>query len=216
MQTAIALFRSPDSLIRLSFFCVGFFPIALLATALMGIAPLHGSVFLLFPVLAGAVAIGVESPKHAKMALKGILAGMVATFIYDATRMPFVWLECWPDFIPKIGAALWNSSEGDWLSGYLWRYLGNGGGMGLAFTMIAPWVASRIDVRKGAILYGTAIWCCLLGTLFLCPDAHRMMFDLTPLSFAASLIGHLVYGAVLGLIIYRQHARAARAARVTI
>lgn len=193
--------QKKDVLTRGIFFCAGFTPIALLANALVGIAPLHYSRWLLVPVVAVLVLISFRSPRYARLAARGLLAGMLATLIYDATRWPFVASGVWPDFIPKIGAFLKNSSETSWVSGYLWRYLGNGGGMGLAFVMIAPWVASRIDVRKGALMYGTAIWSCLLATLALCPDAANMMFQLTPLSFVMSLVGHLVYGGVLGILV---------------
>jgi len=196
--------RCCNSILRIFFFCVGFTPIAMLATALVGLVPLHWSVFLLIPVLGMSFLIGMEFPRAFRLALWGVGVGMVSTLIYDTTRWPFVVMGLWPDFIPKIGAALWNGGEGHSFSGYVWRYFGNGGGMGLAFVMVAPWIAKYMDVRKGAILYGTLIWCCLLGTLYLCPDAHRMMFDLTPLSFVVSLVGHWVYGATLGLLVYRR------------
>lgn len=195
--------REPELYLRVLFFGIGFAPIGLLAMSLVGIAPLHRAAWLLVPVLTTALLVGLRYPVYAGLALKGLLVGVSATLFYDATRWPFVAMGFWPDFIPKIGAYLSNSAETNWVTGYLWRYLGNGGGMGLAFTMIAPWVASRIDVRKGAIVYGTIIWMCLLGTIFFCPDAKRFMFELTPMTFVMSLVGHLVYGGALGLLVYK-------------
>ncbi len=194
--------RHPNEILRVFYFCVGFTPIGLLATALTGIAPLHWTALLLIPVVGMALLVGMENPRFLKTVFWGIGAGMLATLVYDTTRWPFVMMGLWPDFIPKIGSCLWNSAEGDWVSGYLWRYFGNGGGMGLAFVMLSPWIAKRMDVRKGAVLYGTVIWSCLLTTLAFCPDSHRMMFDLTPLSFVVSLIGHWVYGGALGWMVY--------------
>ena len=37
-----------------------------------------------------------------------------------------------------------------------------------------------------------------MTTLAACPDPGRLMFVLTPLTFAMSLLGHVVYGGVLG------------------
>jgi hypothetical protein len=128
---------------------------------------------------------------------------MVATFLYDCTRFPCLALGVWNDFIPNIGKLLLNCPECSPLVGYIYRYLGDGGGMGLAFFMVAPWVAGRCDVKKAAVVYGILVWGCLMVTLAGSPEPEKLLFKLTPFTFTMSLIGHLVYGGILGLEIAR-------------
>lgn len=112
------------------------------------------------------------------------------------TRIPFLLLGGWPDFIPTIATHLWPGAEPNWIVGYAWRYLGNGGGMGLAFTVAYRMTAPRVSVWPLAVGYGVAIWLCLIATLFLMPEG-KVLFELTPLTVSISLLGHVVYGAGL-------------------
>lgn len=50
-------------------------------------------------------------------------------------RAIFILTGAWGDFIPKIGMWLLNTHQPDWLIGYLWRYIGDGGFMALAFVV---------------------------------------------------------------------------------
>lgn len=167
-------------------------PIASLCLSLFGLAPL--------PVLAGivaapglvaAVAIGLSRPALGRLAVAGWLAGMAATVPYDAFRLGLVAVGVLgPDPIPRIGEALAIAPHG--VSGYAWRFLGNGGGMGLAFASMG-----LAGVRQGLIA-GLAIVTCLLVTLAFSPKAQSMLFPLNGTTVAAAMVGHLIYGGVLG------------------
>jgi hypothetical protein len=92
--------------------------------------------------LATAGLIWHRSPE-AVWAARGVAAGLVAVAAYDAVRMPLVWSNIWPDFIPTLGC---------WITG----------------------------AQNG-----------------------EMLFRLTPASFSLSLLGHLIYGSVLGVFLSR-------------
>jgi hypothetical protein len=109
----------------------------------------------------------------------------------------------WRDFIPLIGRMALNMPDASPLWGYLWRYLGNGGAMGMTFMML------RWRGVGPGMLYGTAICWCLFGTLLWAPDAQEVLFRLTPISAMGALLGHLIYGAVLGELTRRMDGRAA-------
>lgn len=178
---------------RLLFFAIGFAPIAALCFALFGFVPLHLSAkFFVLPALAFGVYLGFRHRPWGRLALAGFLAGVVATGAYDVLRLGLVWAGMWGDFIPAIGrmALLDHQAHPFW--GYLWRFIGNGGGMGLAFAML-PWRHLRAGVA-----YGTAICLCLFLTVLLAPNASRELFVLTPATAAGAMAGHWVYGALLG------------------
>lgn len=178
---------------RVTFFCVGYAPMGALCIALLGLVPLHLSApFLVFPALAVGIWLGLRQPDWGRLALAGFLAGMIATGIYDALRLSLVWLGIWGDFIPAIGRLALRDEEAHLIWGYLWRFLGNGGGMGLAFAML-PWRGARAGV-----IYGTLICTCLFATILLSPLAAERLFRLSPLTMAGALAGHWTYGAVLG------------------
>jgi hypothetical protein len=169
-----------------------------LCISLFGILPLHlGTRFLVLPAAFACVALAIASPAWGRRALAGFLAGVVATAAYDATRLALVWFGVWPDFIPPIGRLALMDQAASPLWGYAWRFLGNGGGMGLTFAML-PWRGPR-----PGMLYGAFICCCLYATLLLAPHAQDTMFRLTPFTAAAAMIGHLDYGAVLGWLCAR-------------
>lgn len=177
----------------LLFVAVGFAPIGSLFFALMGWVPLHlGAKIVVLPAVALALWAGFRYRSWGQRALLGFLAGVVATGAYDVLRLGLMWAGLWGDFIPAIGrmALLDHHAHPFW--GYLWRFIGNGGGMGMAFAML-PWLGLR-----AGIAYGTAICGCLFLTLLIAPLAPQELFVLSPLTAAGALGGHIVYGAVLG------------------
>ena len=129
------------------------------------------------PAIVSAVLIGAANEKYARMGREGLMLGLIAVLIYDLTcRVPFILCGLWPDFIPKIGNYLLNEKGEHWFIGYLWRYFGNGGGMGLAFYMGFPLLNGRYDARRCGPIYGLAIFCCLLATLYLSRGGTTYLF----------------------------------------
>jgi hypothetical protein len=126
---------------------------------------------------------------------------LLAVLVYDAARWITIGLGWWGDFIPAIGGWLLGTNEPNVVLGYTYRWLGDGGGMGLAFLVVVqflrPLPAGRSALILG-ILYGIAIWGCLISTLLVLPSGQESLFVLTPATFLLSLAGHVIYGAVLG------------------
>jgi hypothetical protein len=175
---------------------LGFTPIGGLCLALFGILPLwFSTIFVVLPAGVLAITLGVRHPQLGKLAASGLVAGIIATAVYDAFRLSFVIIGIWSDFIPVIGQMILSDASAAPFWGYLWRYVGNGGAMGLTFALL-PWRGLR-----AGMVYGTAICCCLLGTLILAPSAQTVLFYLTPVTATTALIGHLLYGATLGWLL---------------
>lgn len=191
--------------VRVVLFIVGFSPITVLALSLVEVAPLA----LVGPPVVGAAALAVgwlmaRHPPARPILARGLAGGLIAVLVYDAARLPFVVLGGWPDFIPRIGAWLLDDDRAHWTLGYAWRYLGNGAGMGLAFATFAPGLSRLIGGRRAGVLYGVAIWSGLLATIGIAPNGQEKMFRLTPSTLLLSLLGHLIYGAVLGHLATRR------------
>ena len=198
----------PGGVLWLECVVIGATPIVTLALSLLELIPLHiGGPALVGSALLGGLALLVLEPTVGRQAVRGYLAGLVAVLIYDGTRMPFVILGGWPDFIPKIGAWLLDEPTAPWLLGYTWRYLGNGAGMGLTFAMLVLVTDRWLDRRIAGVGYGVVIWSGLVATLLAAPAGEQKMFELNALTITVSLTGHLVYGGVLGSIMHRQRAR---------
>ena len=191
--------RATPEFPRWLFVALGFVPIGALCFALFGWVPLHLSArFLVLPSLVLAIALGLKFPHWGRLALLGFAAGVVATAVYDITRLLLVYVDIWPDFIPPIGRLAMLDADAHPFWGYLWRFVGNGGGMGLAFAML-PWRGTRAGMA-----YGVLICLCLFATLLLAPGAQARLFPLTWVTAAAAMIGHLDYGAVLGYLLSRR------------
>lgn len=221
----LAITRQMPWVLGLFYFAVGMAPIGALSLSIFGIWTLPiGALVLVIPAIVSSLLIGLFYPAYGRLALKGFCFGVIAVTLYDCTRIPFIVTGIWGDFIPKIGGWLLSRAEPQWALGYLWRYIGNGGGMGMAFTVpYTLWLARhhrQLPSSKGQQLYlkltnpwrtisiatgyGVVIWSCLLVTLLLSTHGQEMLFHLTPLSFVLSLVGHLVFGAVLGILIADQ------------
>ena len=168
---------TPHLMVGLVFFGGGFTPIGSLALSLLELVPLHigGPVLIGVAMVTAAIVIAFH-PASRVLLVRGLLAGLVAVLVYDGTRLPFIILGSWPDFIPRIGDWLFDTDHVHWLVGYLWRYLGNGAGMGLAFMVVAPVAARRLGSVRFGLLYGVAIWSGLVATLLVAPDGQEKMF----------------------------------------
>lgn len=179
---------------RLTLIPVGFLPVTLIAAAAFGMAGLRELAgYLLLPALAVVVGVLCWRPRWTSSALRALGAGVVATALYDAYRGSFLALGLMQvDPIPHIGMAL--HLHPAWVFGYLWRYLGNGGGMAIAFVALG-----FRGVRTG-ILYGLFVCSGLLVVLVAAPYGQQMLFPLNATTVVMAVGGHVIYGAALGWI----------------
>jgi len=105
----------------------------------------------------------------------------------------------WQDFIPKIGGWLIGENE-EFTLGYLWRYIGNGGGLGITFFVLISFLKKRRNYIIQGILFGLFVCLCLDITLLISPNSESMMFAISPLTIIGGTVGHFVYGLTLGLL----------------
>lgn len=178
---------------------LGLVPIGCLCLALFGLLPLAtGTVWLVSPALALACLFGLSHSRLGRRALRGLIGGILATALYDCVRFPLILAGVWGDFIPTIGRMLFNDPSASPLWGYAWRYLLNGGAMGITFAL-APWPRSKSAFRAIAagLIYGLSICGGLFVTLWLAPGAQALLFKLTWPTALAAIIGHALYGIAL-------------------
>jgi hypothetical protein len=196
----IKLLNDKNVRIRLIIFAIGFSPIASLSLSTFNLVPLYiAGPFVVLPAILGAFVIGSVFPRYRRTLIRGFLLGVCAVFLYDLTcRFPFIIAGVWPDFIPKIGNYLLRQGHVHWSVGYLWRYIGNGGGMGLAFYAVYPLVGLRAKSTKVGTIYGISIFCCALITIYCSPSGRIYLFNPTLLTAFFGLMGHVVFGYVLG------------------
>jgi hypothetical protein len=183
---------------QLLYLAYGFLPIGCLSLALQDLLPLHRTAaFLIVPATVAALAIGRAYPTWGRRAAAGLLAGVVAVACYDLVRGAFVVAGLMNDPIPTIGRMALADPEASPLWGYAWRFVWNGGAMGIAFAML-PFRGSRAGALFGLFVCG-----CLFATLAASPIAQHRFLVLSSANIAIALVGHLVYGTVLGITLDR-------------
>jgi hypothetical protein len=192
------LLSNPSLFPRAIYLAFGFAAITSLGVALTGAVPLpYGFHYAVIPAYAVMTLVGLRYPAWGKRALLGLVAGMIATGIYDILRIGLMFAGLWGDPIPSIGQLALADPDTPWYWGYVWRFVGNGGGMGVAFAML-PWRGVKLGIA-----YGSAICLGLVGLLYFWPASQQHFFALTPLTAAGGMAGHWVYGAVLGYLTAR-------------
>jgi hypothetical protein len=192
------LLSNPSLFPRVIYLAFGFAAITSLGVALTGAVPLpYGFHYAVIPAYAVMTLVGLRYPAWGKRALLGLVAGMIATGIYDILRIGLMFAGLWGDPIPSIGQLALNDPGTPWYWGYVWRFVGNGGGMGVAFAML-PWRGVKLGIA-----YGSSICLGLVGLLYFWPVSQQHFFALTPLTAAGGMAGHWVYGAVLGYLTAR-------------
>jgi uncharacterized membrane protein len=185
---------------RLAVISAGFMPVTLIAASTFGIVGLKPlALAVLAPTVVMVAALAVLRPGLARLIGRALIAGAIATAVYDVVRFGFIGLNLvGHDPIPHIGVAL--GLHPAWVFGYMWRYLGNGGGLAIAFFGLG-----FRGVRKG-ILFGLFVCAGLIVTLIVSPHATEVLFPLTVPSVIMMTLGHAVYGGVLGAITARRAA----------
>jgi hypothetical protein len=183
-------------------------PILGISVDVFGLVPQSTTSVAVIALSAVIGAIITFAPHRMDMVIgRGLIAGMVACIVYDGARLFAVHvLGLMGDFIPVMGS--WVTGEPDTTGsaavGYVWRYLGDGGGLGVAFFIVA--FAVGIDRWKNvyAVLAAVAFavfptWAGLMATVALAPRGEEMMFPLNTATVTITLVGHLIFGLVLGL-----------------
>jgi hypothetical protein len=174
----------------------GFVPIASLCGAIFGLLPLSvTAAWVVAPLTLLVVVAVLRDPVLGGRALRGFAAGLAATAVYDLFRIGLVQWGAWADFIPAIGRMALGDPDASPCWGYLWRYVYDGGAMGLTFAVLG-WRGVRAGVAFGAAVCG-----CLFLTLLTAPEAQSAMFRLGPVTAASAMTGHLIYGATLGRLV---------------
>lgn len=183
--------------VRLVLAAVGAVPVSLIGAATFGVFSLRElAIAVLMPAL-GLLAILFVfiEPAH-RLVGRALVAGLLATFIYDLLRWSFLIVGLMDrDPIPHIGLSL--GLEPGWVFGYLWRFIGNGGGIAVAFYAFGG---------RGIVLgtaHGLVVCSGLLGVLIFSPNGQAVLFPLEPATLVVAVAGHIIYGAVLGLIAER-------------
>jgi len=182
----------------LRFILVRFFPVISIVLHCLHILSLQKCLlFFVIPILLLLITLGTQFPIIGKTAITGFAAGVIAVLLYDLSRMPYI-LAGWTDFIPKIGGWVNNTNETNAIAGYLWRYIGNGGCMGISFFILILHFNNQKQIILKGIVFGLFIFSGLMFVLFFFDHTQLMMFKITPLSFTGSITGHIIYGASLG------------------
>lgn len=161
------------------------------------------AIYVLSPLLVAMAIVVLARPDRSdRVVLAGFLWGLLACAGYDAFRLPSIYgMHLWNDFFGIIGG--WAmTSDSNYLVGYLWRYVGDGGGIAVAFFALAATLRigswSRRKVLTLAVAYGVCpVWTGLILTDVFAPKG-RELFPLSVTTLALSLIGHLIYGLILG------------------
>jgi hypothetical protein len=211
-----ARWRSPWLIARIFMIVVlSGVPILAISADVFGLIPQHTTALLiLLPLIAVLAVVAAFSPHRIDMVLgQGLIAGMVACLVYDAFRLFCVHaLGMMGDFIPVMGKWVTGAATDSAASavvGYMWRYLGDGGGLGVAFFALALAVgfgrrsARPLTVVVACIGYAVFVWSGLMATVALSAHGEERMFHLTAATIWVTLVGHLIFGLVLGLLFLR-------------
>lgn len=187
-----------DARARAALTLAGFVPVSLIAASTFDVFGLRDlASHILLPVVLAVGLLVCRRRRLMPLIARALVAGIAATALYDLFRFGFLWTGLMDtDPIPHIGSAL--GLHPAWVFGYLWRYLGNGGGLAIAFSAIGI-----RGVRHG-VLYGLFVCGGLLTTLVISPHAQEVLFPLTPITVVMATGGHMIYGAVLGALADRQ------------
>jgi hypothetical protein len=163
------------------------------------------AVYVLLPLVFLTAVMAIFAPDRFDMiVLSGFMWGLLACAAYDAFRLPTIYIgHLWNDFFGLVGG--WaTDGRPNFAVGYLWRYFGDGGGIAIPFFIQAALlrVCERMSA-KGVIALAIAyavcpVWTGLVLTDAFAPAGHAL-FPVTPVTLVLSLIGHLIYGTVLGI-----------------
>jgi hypothetical protein len=183
-------------------------PILAISVEVFGLLPQSALTMVAITLVAVLATLIAFAPHKIDMIVgRGLIAGMVACIVYDGARLFAVHvLGLMGDFIPVMGSFVTGEPDtaGSAAVGYVYRYLGDAGGLGVAFFVVA--FAIGIDRWKNvnAVLAAIAFsvfptWAGLMATVALAPRGEERMFPLNAATVIITLVGHLIFGLFLGL-----------------
>jgi len=183
-------------------------PILAISVEVFGLASQSAITMVTITLVAVLATLIVFAPHRIDMIVgRGLISGMVACIVYDGARLFAVHvLGLMGDFIPTMGSFVTGEPDtaGSAAVGYVYRYIGDAGGLGVAFFVVA--FAIGIDRWKNVyqVLASVAFavfptWAGLMATVALAPHGEERMFPLNAATVIITLVGHLVFGLVLGL-----------------
>jgi hypothetical protein len=183
-------------------------PILAISVEVFGLLPQSALTMVAITLVAVLATLIAFAPHKIDMIVgRGLIAGMVACIVYDGARLFAVHvLGLMGDFIPVMGSFVTGEPDtaGSAAVGYVYRYLGDAGGLGVAFFVVA--FAIGIDRWKNvnAVLAAIAFsvfptWAGLMATVALAPHGEERMFPLNAATVIITLVGHLIFGLFLGL-----------------
>ena len=161
------------------------------------------ALFVLLPLVALLAMFVTSRPDRSdRVILAGFVWGLLACAGYDALRLPTVYVaHWWSDFFPAVGG--WAAGDNsNVVVGYLWRYVGDGGGIAVAFFVLAATLGAGAWSLRRIMALGLAyavcpVWTGLVLTDLLAPGG-RELFPISFTTLILALAGHLLFGAVLG------------------
>jgi hypothetical protein len=185
-------------------------PLLSITAHVAGLVPMHvtaGLVVIPTALVLLVLGIFVPAPED-RLVLAGLRWGILATAVYDVFRLDTVaFLGWWGDFIPTMGTWLIDVDPSSrvlgGVAGYVWRYAGDGGGLGVVFLVLAAAtglrrLGPRVTVAAAVLFAVGPTWGGLMVTVLL-PRGQQLMFALTPVTVTLSFVGHVIFGIVLGL-----------------
>jgi uncharacterized MnhB-related membrane protein len=181
-------------------------PVLGISAQVFGLTSLYQlAIYVMLPLVFLTASLAVFVPDRFDMiVLSGFLWGLLSCAAYDAFRLPTIYVaHLWVDFFGMVGGWAMNGRP-NFFVGYLWRYVGDGGGIAVPFFVQVAML--RLCERKNAgfiVMLGIAyavcpVWLGLVLTDAFAPAGHAL-FPLTPVTLMLSLAGHLIYGSFLGM-----------------
>jgi hypothetical protein len=166
--------------------------------------PPNSRMFVLLPLLEALLVLIIARPDRSdRLILAGFLWGLVACAGYDAFRLPTIYFfHLWMDFFGAVGA--WAVGyHSNFVVGYLWRYVGDGGGISVAFFAVAATLGAGARPRRRLFSFAIAYAVCpvlagLVLTDLIAPKGQAL-FPISPATLTCSLVGHLIYGTIFGV-----------------
>jgi hypothetical protein len=191
-------------------------PLLAISGEVFGVVSLRTvSSLFLFPLLGILAVLVVFKPDDMdRTAFAGFAWGVMACAGYDLFRLPNVYVfHLWGDFFGRIGGWATGTSS-NYLAGYIWRYLGDGAGIGVVVFLLATVIGVSSWTRRRVVGFTIAfavcpVWAGLVVTDGLAPPG-RALFPLNATTLVLSLVGHLIYGAILGYGLWASQVRPGR------